>query len=867
MPKGSELNKGKLPFGLTAIVPIIFILVFNSFTLLAQETAPTDSTISPLSDTLITPQDSLSSDSLVTDSVPEKKSFLDSKVTYDSDISQTLKLSKGLMVLKGNAKVRYEKIKLDAEVIEYNFNEKTVYAYGAQDTAGEWYGLPVFEENGQKYEAFEIRYNFESKKGFIKEVKTSLDNSGHLRGKTVKKDTNDVMFVKNGEFCPCEDPDALTTIKVNKIKVIPNSKIITGPGYLRIGKIPTPLAFPFGFFPNKNKQSAGVLIPSYGEDATRGFFLINGGFYTPLSEYADLQITGDIYTRGSYAYNLSSNYRKRYGFNGKVSYRRNVFINGDELLGTRTEEKTNNFVWVHNQDPKARPNSRFSANVNMGSQNRNRNTVNVTSQNYLSSSFNSSLKYDKSWANNPFKLGIAARYNQNTATGKATLSLPEMAISGNRFYLPLSFLNPNGTGNKWYEKIGVTYNSNLKNTVTDSIQNFSLENFNSIQRQMSNGMRHQTALSTSLKKWHLTVNPSLNISETWYTKRLEKVYDVENQALVTDTVNKFKRFEDYSANVNVNTKVFGMFRYKKGPVQAFRHVITPSVGFQYRPKHYQLPTYIDTTGTVRDFNPYQGSIYGGPSTSESGTISLGLQNNFEAKLRNENETKIKILDNLNFNSGYDLFKDSLNWSNISANARTTLFKKINIVYNGNYAVYMQDSLGRSYNELRIANGKSIGRLEYGTFNIGASVDKKDIQSILFKKDGTEEEDKPKKEVKRPKELIFSMNANYTVNLRRDYYKPNLDSLAHTKGLSFGGNFGFTNLFKLGFSSGWDYENKKLSYTTLNIYVDLNCWELTARVIPIGNIKSYWLKLNMKSNLLKDAKLERNKSFITDEDNF
>jgi lipopolysaccharide assembly outer membrane protein LptD (OstA) len=838
---------------LVAKLAILFIPFFPTQSLIAQENLGGDTAIT---DTIPVP--TILSDSLAQDSIKPKKSFLDSKVTYESDISQTLKLSEGKMILKGNAKVRYEKIKLDAEIIDYNFNEKTVFAYGAQDTAGNWYGLPVFEENGQTYEAHEIRYNFESKKGFIKHLSTSLDNQGHIKGVTVKKDTNNVMFIRDGEFCPCEDPDALTTIKVNKIKVIPNNKIITGPGYLRIGKIPTPLAFPFGFFPNKNEQAAGVLIPTYGE-SDLGFFLVNGGFYTPLGQHADLQITGDIYTRGSYGFKVASNYKKRYGFNGYLRLLQRTIKTGDPDINTNAESKRIGIEWKHSQDPKAKPNSRFSANVNIGSENRFRNTINVSSDNYLASTFNSSINYDKSWAGKPFNLSSSARYSQNTATEISTISLPEISFSVNRFYLPFSFLNPTGQGNKWYERIGVTYNSNFKNTLTTKQKAITMNNMPDLTQQMNNGVRHQSNISTSLKKWHLNINPAISVSEKWYFKQLRNMYNEESQVIESDTAYGFNRFADYSANLSVNTKVFGMFRYKKGPIQAFRHVMTPSVGFSYRPKNFELPSTLDSNGIRRDYNPYQGAIYGGPSTTESGNINLGLQNNFEIKTRGEKERKIKLLDNLNLSSSYDLFKDSLNWSRLAANARTTLFKKINLVYTGQFGLYQKDSLGRDINQLRIKNGQSLGRMENSSFNAGVSFNKDDFKSLFAKQNTEDNKDEKEDKPKKLKSLLFSASANYTLSLRRNYYGNYQDSIVPTKGLSFGGDIGITNLFKIGINSGFDYNTRKLTYTILNVYVDLNCWELTARIIPFGEIKSYSLKLNMKSTLLKDVKLERNRT--------
>ena len=393
---------------------------------------------------------------------PESNSVISSKITYSASDSIDNDVVRKKVYLYGNAKIQYEDITLTAARIVYDFENYTVHAEGVQDTLGIWEGLPNFIQGTSDFKSNQMDYNFRSKKAYVKKVQTEVIE-GTLTGETVKTtDDNNIIYIKDGEYCPCQDPNAKTRFKIGKLKVIKDKQIVTGPGYMVIGKIPTPLAFPFGFFPNSEEKQAGIIIPSYGNGGTQGYYLNNLGFYLPVNDYIDTKFLGDIYTRGSWGLQNVTRYENRYKYNGQVRLQLHKKVLGDKDLNNYSELNSFFVNWSHAQDRKARPNSNFSASVNAGSTSNFRNDLNASQQDYLTNTFQSSIAYDKGFYDSPWNFNVKAGHSQNSQTGNYTFTLPDIAIQRART-MPLAGLFNKGTKQKFYEKLGLNYSANFKN--------------------------------------------------------------------------------------------------------------------------------------------------------------------------------------------------------------------------------------------------------------------------------------------------------------------------------------------------------------------------------------------------------------------
>jgi len=784
---------------------------------------------------------------------------LDKEVFYTALDSQIFNMTDKTVELYGNAEVSYGSINLKANYIKYGFLNNEVFACGLTDTAGVVIGKPIFSEGGQAYDADTIRYNFKTKKGYIKQIATQIAD-GHIFGKTVKKTPDDVLYIKNGAFCPCEDKDAKTLIRVNKIKVIPDKKIITGPWFLSIGKIPTPLGFFLGYFPNSKKQSSGILIPSYGESEQLGFFLLNGGWYQPLSPKADLQLTGDIYSKGSWGAKSLLRYKNRYKYNGNLDLTYNVNKTNSKDFPD-FQENRNFFVrWSHIKDGKSRPGTSFSADVNAGSSQAFTNNLNTNINDYLSNTFRSNVSYSKSFIGTPINLSISANHTQNTLDRTFTVSLPEAALNVSRIYIPLSFLkSENDLKTRWFEKIGVNYSTNFTNRLSTTEDQLRADNWDYLKTQINNGLRHTANVSTSLKAGPVTVNPRASFTDRMYFRTLKKFYDNEVQQAVTDTIPGFSNTLDYNFGVNFTTQLYGMYTYKKGPIKAIRHQFTPSFTLNYNPDFSTREYgYTGANGSFSSYSPYQLGPYGIPPEGESGGFTINLQNNLEAKIKSKSDSitgfkKVKLIEGFNIAASHNLIADSLKWTDIALNGRTTLFKNLSLNYRGVYDPYsFNDSTGVKLNEsLYSATGK-LARMKSTTL----------AATWGFRLGGKEPKNENLKEIKPlnyvSKNIAFSSNLSYNINLNRRFIN-GVDSVVTTQSISASGSLDFFNKVKIGYLTGYDYVQKELTPTTFNLYVDLNCWEFKATVVPFGIRKSYYLSLNMKSAILKDVKLERRRN--------
>lgn len=788
-----------------------------------------------------------------------KKDALESEVTYSASDSIRFDVKSKMVYLFGEAEINYEKIILKAEYIEVDQETKEVFAKGVVDSTGKLVGKPVFSEGEEEFEAMTMRYNFDTKKGRITEVITH-EGDGHLHGEVVKKSPNDFYYIRQGGYTTCDQDVPHFLIAAKKLKVIPNDKIVSGPAYLSIEGVPTPLVLPFGFFPNKSGRKSGLLLPEYGESPTQGFFLRNGGYYFALGETIDLAVRGDVYTGGSYGVRLNSAYKKRYKFNGNIELSHNSLRNSDPEFPDFSVQ--NNFFvkWRHTQDPKARPSTSFNANVNAGTSTAFNNSLTTNTGDFLRNTFTSSIAFQKTWPGKPFSFNASMSHNQNTLTKQVNVTLPQLAFSVNRIY---PFRRKEAVGKqRWYEKIGLSYQLRAENRINavDSTF-FTMKTLNSMQ----NGISHTIPINTSFKAFkYFTISPSATYNERWFFQRVNRTWDNEQQESVTDTLQGFFSNRDFNAGVNMNTTIYGLLPFKKGAIAGIRHMMNPRVGFTWRPKMGNDETvYAGTNATAVTYSRDQLSIYGRPPTTNSGNITFGINNNLEIKIRTPKDTvnetkKIKILEAFNISGSYNVFADSLNLSDITFSGRTRILERFNINFSWNMTPYVTDSTGRRFNRFRINESKELLHLTRASVAVSFNLNGKSKSQPKTSDRATEEElqmiaDNPQAFI----DFDVPWNAFVSYNLS---YNDFAITNKVTQTLQFSGDLSITKKWKIGFSSGYDFVNKDLTQTNLSIYRDLHCWEFKFNWVPFGTLQSWTLDLNVKSPVLQDLKLSRRRDW-------
>ena len=790
-------------------------------------------------------------DSLIANNKNSNFSFED-EIIKDAKDSINIDLKNKKIFLYGNAKILYKDIKIEAGFIEIDWNTNLITAKPKLDTLGKKIQIPFFKEGEESFNAEEIKYNLKSKKGIIKQIKAK-EGEGFILGDKVKKTENDILYLKNGDFTTCDHEKPHFSIRSKKIKVIPGEKIITGPAYLRLFNFPTPLALPFGYFPNNQKKSTGLIFPSYGESANLGFFLKEGGYYFTLSDKADLSIKGDIYSKGSWGLKSLFRYKQRYKYSGNFDLSYGNIINSEKEFPDYSVKKDFFVRWNHKQDAKANPTLQFSANINAGSSTYHRNNT-FNSNEYLSNTFQSSVNLSKRWEGKPFSLSANLRHNQNTQTKIINLSLPDISFNMNRIF-PFKNLGKKGK-ESWFHKIGVSYSSNLRNDVSiaDSLL-FSKESIKSFR----NGIRHSIPISTSVKVLkYFTFSPRINYTERWYTNQISKSFNSLDSTIITDTLNKFTRAGEYNITAGLNTKIYGLVQFKKGKIKAIRHVITPNLSFSYKPdfSNSQYGYYKNvqsSSGNTEEYSIMQNGIFGSPSKGKQGNIILNISNILEAKLNSKKDTikstkKIKIFENLNVGSSYNIFADSLNLNDINLNARTRFLDVIDFTFSSRYDPYVvNENFTNNVNKFELFENGRLARFTNANTTVGLT-----ISNNTFKKKKEEEKEKNNK-------ISWSFNANYSLNYNKGYRSSEFSDTIQT--LNFSGDLKISDKWKLNFQSGYDFDTKELTYSSINIYRDLHCWEMILNLIPIGYHRSYTFTIRVKAAILQDLKLERKRDWI------
>ncbi len=865
-----------------------------------------DTTISLHNNNSVSFNDStkIQTDSLSENKTNKKNVLLTSKIIANAKDSTIYSLDAKKMFLFGSAEILYEDIKLTAGYIEVDMDNNIIYAEGITDSLGKKIEEPIFLQDAQEVQASNITYNLKTKKGYIKGLYTQQEE-GYLHSSRTKKEPNNSINIYRGKYTTCDLKDPHFYLWLSKGKVVPDKAIVSSYAYLVLADVPLyPLMVPFGYFPNTKEKKSGFLIPTFGDERNRGFFLKDGGYYFAINDHMDLAIQGDIYSKGSWLIRGQSRYKLRYKFSGSVnaSYSK-VIINEpsfDKASGRLVQNESTQFgiQWNHSQDPKARPNSNFNASVNFSSMDNNRYNSQSTND-YLTNTTSSSISFRKTFANTPFNMSANLRHSQNTQTKTVDLTLPQVTFNMNRIF-PFKRKNPVGK-QRWYEKIGLTYSGNFQNRskgLTDSVM-FTDEMWD----HFSYGVNNNIPLSVPLKVLkYFNVSPNINFKDRMYFKRDIREYDPDTTTFTNRTEKGFYNIYDYSFGVGTGTTLYGMYMFKSKWLKAVRHVMTPNVGFSYRPdfSEERYGFFIKDTNEARGFyNPYQKyAIYGMPGTGKSGSVNLSLSNNLEMKVINKQDTtgenptkKIKVLESFNFSTQYNIIADSLNWSPIRLNARTTLFKKLGINFSANANLYALDSSGtRIINKFNYKVNNKFVRITNVRFSTGytfKSIDffgKKDdgnngnnsnsnnnaniggarggFGANANTDDSNEFGDMTNNSNHNQQmydydyfDIPWSFTFSYVYNYSKRGRKPKISQT-----LNFNGDFSLTPKWKVNFRSGWDFIAKDFSHTEFNLTRDLHCWVARLSVVPFGERKSYFFTIGVKSAILKDLKFDKRKSW-------
>ena len=775
------------------------------------------------------------------------------KYTARDSVAMDLKSRRAYLYAEGN--IDYDNMTLKADQVVVDFDAQTLHAHGGTDTAGRTTGRPVFKQGQEEYHADTLTFNYNTKKGIIQGVIT-----------------------QNG----CNYAHPHFAINFTKSKLITDDKIVTGPAWVTIEDVPTPLALPFAFFPITKQRASGVLLPSYGWVNGRGYYLKDGGYYFALSDQWDLALLAELYTNLSWAGEVRSNYYRRYKYKGNLDARMGRTFEG--IRGdTNTFRSYNDFkfTWRHDQDAKANPYSRFSANVNLQSRNYSKNTTNRND--YFNSTTTSSISYTTKLGRY-LNLSASARESFNTQTGVINIKLPSVSLSSATIY-PLRRRNPVG-GYRWWENISLSYVLNAEDNIT--AQDSELFTKATLDR-MQYGVQHSVPLSSSVKVLRFfNWTNSVAYHERWHWSTIEKNYDAATGTLSTDTIRGFRSNRDFSLSSTLTTRIYGMFQFKRGPLKALRHVINPSLAFTYRPDFGAArlgywKQYTDTTGYVHRYSIFQNSLYGGPADGRSGQLRLNIGNNLEMKWKNPFDTtaevkKIVLIESLNMAMGYDLAKDSLRLSNLSITGRTTLFRSLVINYSGSFSPYVIDSLGNMHNRLLVSETGRLFRKQNSTIGAQLSFN---LNENTFGHSGNEpktpSEGRPMTTlVQTPYNesatvmmggytdfsVPWNLSVSYTFSYVNTFVAREMNLQSQTiQSISLSGNVQLTKNWRVAMSTGYDIVNKGMSYTTVDIRRDLHCWEMKFSWVPFGYYRSWLFQINIKADALRDVKYDKRKSYL------
>ena len=855
-------------------------------------------------------------DSLRADSINRsRKNGIDAPVYYTATDSMTYEGATGIAHLYGKSNVKYEDMDLESDQIYMSLDSSLVHATGSLDTAGVKFGTPVFKMGSDTYETDTMAFNFKTKKGLINNVYTEQQD-GFMTSEISKRNADGDMFLYHGRYTTCDDPHPDFYFAMSRAKVRPGKDVVFGPTYLVVADVPLPFAIPYGFFPFTKSYSSGFIMPTYGDETSRGFYLRDGGYYFAISDKMDLKLIGEIYTKGSWGITASSNYRKRYRYNGSFLFSYQNSVSGDKNMPDYQKTTSYKVQWSHRQDAKANPYSSLSASVNFASTSYERN--NLTSmynpQSMTQSTRTSSVSWSTNFSSIGMSLGLTTNINQNMRDSTIALTLPDLNISISRFY---PFKRKKMVGKeRWYEKISMSYTGRLSNSITtkeDKIMKSSLT------KDWRNGMQHTIPIQGNFTLFNfLSLNPSFTLTDRMYTQKYKRSWDVDNQKEVVDTLQGFYNAYNWNFSLGASTKLYGFYIPNRKlfgeKIQAIRHVFTPTVSFSYAPDFsasrygvWDTYTKTDAQGNVSvvEYSQYQGALFGGPGKGKTGSISMDISNNIEMKIKSDDDStgfkKISIIDELGASMSYNMAAETRPWSDLSTRLRLKLSKSYTFTLNAVFATYAYeaDSVGaRPYigNRTEYSKGR-FGRFQGMSQNLHYTLDNKKVANFFkwlrgekVKKDDKDKDKDGKKDeydtgvetnlddqMEAAKhgarkenagmaetdddgymkfDMPWSLTVSYGINMRENTSGSfNYDTMRYpykfTQNLNFSGNVRIADGWNINFSSGYDFESKKISMTTASLSRDLHCFNMSCQVV-LAPYTSYNFSFRCNAATLTDA---------------
>lgn len=849
-------------------------------------------------------------DSLYKDTVRKSKSALEEPVSYSAKDSITFDYTNSRAHLFGGSQVNYQNLQLTADDISLSLDSSLVHASGRPDSTGAIQGKPLFKQGEDEYEPDRISYNFKTRKAFISNVYTQ-EGEGFMQSREGKRDSSGVMYVQNGKYTTCDAEHPHFYVSLTRAKMHPGKNVIFGPAYLVVEDVPLPLAIPYGFFPFSSSYKSGFIMPTYGDETTRGFYLRDGGYYFAINDKVDLKVLGEFYTKGSWGLSAQTNYKKRYRFGGNFYFSYQNTKEGEKNMPDYSVSKSFKLTWSHRQDAKANPTQSFSASVNFATSSYERN--NLTSmynpESYTQSTRTSSVSYSKSFSKVGLTLSGTFNLSQNMRDSSISVTLPTLSISQSRFN---PFKRKKAAGKeRWYEKIAMSYTGTLANSINTKEDKLF---HSSLVKDWRNGMRHQVPISASFSVLnYINVTPSFTFTDRMYTHKVMQGWDTERQDVQRDTVYGFYNVYNYNMSISANTKLYGMYRpmpwFGGKKIAAIRHVFTPTVSFSYAPDFSQsrfgfYDSYVKTdangnVSTVR-YSPFSGMMYGTVGQGMTGSVTMDVANNIEMKVRTDKDStgyrKISLIDELGGSLSYNMAAKRRPWSDLNLRARIKLTKKYTYSMNAVFATYAyeKDENGRVYvgDHTEWSRGR-FGRFQGTAQNISYPISNETFRKLFGKKHRTttsddeldeeldeEEETDPTMQNVDPDRkkgktganqesngdvdedgylkfsLPWSINIGYGVTIRENTQGRFNDKrmrypykLSHTLNLS--GNIRISEGWNINFSSGYDFNMHKLSMTTASLSRDLHCFQMSCSMV-ISPYTSYNFTFACKAGTLADA---------------
>lgn len=859
-------------------------------------------------------------DSLRMDSLNrQRKNGIDAPVQFAANDSLTYEAASGRAHLFGDAHVTYQNMDLTSEKIFMTLDSSLVHATGAIDsTTGKKIGMPVFKMGADTYESDTMAFNFKTKKGLISQVYTEQED-GFLTSELSKRGANGELFLQHGRYTTCDAPHPDFYLALSRAKVRPGKDVVFGPAYLVVCDVPLPLAVPYGFFPFTKSYSSGFIMPTYGDETSRGFYLRDGGYYFAISDRMDLKLLGEIYTKGSWGISAASNYRKRYKYSGSINASYQSTVTGDKNMPDYSKSTSFKIQWSHRQDPKANPFSTFSASVNFATSNYEQNNLSsmYNPQAMTQSTRTSSVSYSTGFSSLGMTLSTTMNLSQNMRDSTLSISFPDLNINVARFY---PFKRKKMVGKeRWYEKISLSYTGYLTNKINSKESKVLHSN---LIKDWSNGMSHKIPISANFSLFnYININPSVNFTDRMYTHKVERSWDTAAQKEKTDTIYGFYNVYDWNMSVSASTKLYGFFIPSRkifgDKIQAIRHVLTPSVSFNYAPdfgaerygyhKTYQK-TDADGNVSLVSYSPYSGQAFAPPGTGKTGSISMSLSNNVEMKVKSDQDStgykKISIIDELGLSMSYNMAAKVRPWSDLTANIRLKLTPRYTFNMNAVFASYVYEgnqeegSIVISDHKTYWSQGK-MGRFQGMSQNLSYTLDNKKVADFFKWLRGERVDKKKKNDQKRADEdeeylneaetnldrdlekgkygakrenagkaetdedgymafsLPWSLSLGYSISMREniDKSKFNWKTMRYpykfTQNLNISGNIRISDGWNITFSSGYDFENKKISMTTASLSRDLHCFNMSCSVV-LSPYTSYNFSFRCNAATLTDA---------------